>query len=124
MFGVDCTDFRSAVHADRTGYRARMSNAVDGTWALFLPDWDDLSIWGYDSGTSSFFAQLTRNGNSDDNGPDVWITPGPRFPVVTSPAQLQALIADVVGATAADVAVAMNHAVDAQGAPTHYRRSV
>jgi hypothetical protein len=98
-----------------------MSNAVDGMWALFLPGWDGLSVWGYDSGTSSFFAQLTRNGNSDDDGPDVWITPGARFPVVSSPAQLQALIAEVSGATSAAVATAMNHAVDAQGAPAHYR---
>ncbi|MEV0074337.1 hypothetical protein [Amycolatopsis sp. NPDC050768] len=79
---------------------------------------------GYDSGTRSFFARLTRNGNSDDDGPDVWITPGPRFPPVTSTAQLQAVIAQATGAGATDVAAAMNHAVDAQGAPAHYRLPV
>ena len=94
---------------------------VEGTWALLLPGWEDLSIWGYDTGLRSFFAQLTRNGNSDDDGPDVWITPGADFPAVTSPAQLQALIAGATGAKAADVTAAMNHAVDRQGAPSRYR---
>ncbi|MFI6031635.1 hypothetical protein [Amycolatopsis magusensis] len=98
-----------------------MEGAVDGMWGLVLPGWEDRSIWGYDSGTGSFFAQLTRNGNSDDDGPDVWITPGATFPVVTSPVQLQALITNVTGAAATDVIVAMNHAVDRQGAPAHYR---
>uniref|UniRef100_UPI003F495E18 hypothetical protein n=1 Tax=Amycolatopsis sp. CA-096443 TaxID=3239919 RepID=UPI003F495E18 len=90
---------------------------ANARWALPLPGWDDLSTWGYDTGTGTFFAQLTRNGNND--GPDAWITPG--VPAVTTPAQLQALVAESTGAAAADVAQAMNHAVDRQGAPARYR---
>lgn len=88
---------------------------------MFLPGWEDLSIWGYDSGVSSFVAQLTRNGNSDDDGPEVWITPGASYPVVASLALLQGLIANATSVAAADVAAAMNHAVDYQGAPARYR---
>uniref|UniRef100_UPI003F49816A hypothetical protein n=1 Tax=Amycolatopsis sp. CA-096443 TaxID=3239919 RepID=UPI003F49816A len=108
----------------RHGGAFAMDDAIDGTWALALPGWDDLSTWGYDSGTGSFFAQLTRNGNNDDNGPDIWITPGASFPAVTAPAHLRPLIASSTGAAAADVTAAMNHAVDRQGAPARYRLAV
>ncbi|MEU3622807.1 hypothetical protein BS329_09635 [Amycolatopsis coloradensis] len=104
--------------------KVAMEGAGNGMWALVLPGWESLSTWGYDSGIGSFFAQLPRNGNSDDDGPDVWITPGAGFPVVTSPAQLQALIASSTGTATADVTSAMNHAVDRQGAPAHYRLTV
>lgn len=93
---------------------------VGGTWGLLLDGWEGLSIWGFDAGTGSFFAQLTRNGNTDENGPDVWITPG-RYPTITNPSELANLIARATGATAAAVAAAMNHAVEHQGAPAHYR---
>ncbi|MEV4416320.1 hypothetical protein [Catellatospora sp. NPDC049609] len=45
-----------------------MQDSVNGLW---LEGWDDKSVWGYDTGTQSYFAQLTRNGNSDDDGPDI-----------------------------------------------------
>ncbi|WP_157181404.1 hypothetical protein [Actinopolymorpha alba] len=48
----------------------------DSIYPLFLDGWDNLSTWGRDNGI--WYAQLTRNGNSDDDGPDVWITP-PRY---------------------------------------------
>lgn len=38
--------------------------------------WADFSTWGYDSGMGSFYAQLTCDTSSDDDGPDVWVTPG------------------------------------------------
>jgi len=97
-----------------------VTDLIEGTWALLLPGWDDMSTWGYDSGTGSFFAQLTNNNSSDDDGPDVWITPG-QYPVISNPGQLQTQIAGATGATASVVAEAMNDAIDDQGAPPQYR---
>lgn len=100
-----------------------MSDFTEGSWALPLEGWDQLSTWGYDSGHASFFAQLTQNGRSDADGPQVWITPG-RYPVMTNPDQLLTTIATATGAPPAAVAKTMNHAVDAQGAPAQLRVSV
>lgn len=36
-------------------------------YALLLPGWDQLSIWGADQ--DYLYAQVTRNDNSDDDGP-------------------------------------------------------
>ncbi len=62
---------------------------------LGVPGWENFSTWGYDSGTGSFYAQLTHNSSSDDNGPDVWITAG-TGPVVASADALAELIAQAV----------------------------
>ncbi len=40
---------------------------------LDLPGWDEQSIWGYDEGIGSFFAQLWRNGSRSDE-PEVWLS--------------------------------------------------
>jgi hypothetical protein len=56
---------------DRSGYGAGMSDFADSFWALPLDGWDELSTWGFDTGQASFFAQLTQNGRSDDDGPQV-----------------------------------------------------
>lgn len=96
-----------------------MSN---GPWALVLPGWEDLSTWGYDDGIGSFYAQLTRNGGNDDNGPEVWITP-PRYPAITRSAQLATLITQTTGAAFTDVREALNDAVTSQGAPATFRVS-
>lgn len=50
----------------------RLHDAVD------LSGWEHRSIWGWDDGTSSFFAQLWRNDSTSDE-PDVWLT-GARKP--------------------------------------------
>jgi len=50
----------------------RLHDAVD------LPGWERRSIWGWDEGTSSFYAQLWRNDSTSD-APDVWLT-GARKP--------------------------------------------
>ena len=63
-------------------------------YALLLPGWDQLSIWGADQ--DHLYAQVTRNGNSDDDGPDVWITP-PRYPVYRHPRELGQAISQVTG---------------------------
>jgi hypothetical protein len=41
--------------------------------AIDLPGWDEQSVWGYDEGTSSFFAQLWTNGSSSD-APEIWLS--------------------------------------------------
>jgi hypothetical protein len=65
-------------------------------YPLLLDGWDDTSTWGEDGGY--LYAQLTRNGVADDNGPEVWITP-PRYPVVYTAPELARVIAQ---ATAID----------------------
>lgn len=43
-----------------------------------LPGWEHQSIWGWDEGTGSFYAQLWRNSSTSD-APEVWLT-GARKP--------------------------------------------
>jgi hypothetical protein len=74
---------------------------------LALQGWDELSTWGYDDQLASFYAQLTRNGNSDDDGPEIWLSP-PRYPVLASEAQLRAAIAECTGTPVEDVARALS----------------
>lgn len=57
-------------HTVRPG--VRLHDAVD------LSGWEQRSIWGWDEGTSSFYAQLWRNGSTSE-APDVWLT-GARKP--------------------------------------------
>jgi hypothetical protein len=88
-------------------------------FALELDGWDELSTWGYDEGLGCLYAQLTRNGGSDDNGPEIWITP-PQFPVITSPAVLAKTIAEATKTPLAKVQAALNDAVTTQGAPESF----
>ena len=101
-------------------------------YMLDLPGWDGLSIWGWDDGLGCFYAQLTRNGNSDDDGPDVWITPGPRFTTITEIDALATTISTAIGVGALEVRVAMNSGLAVSGRapafpvdpdPTRARRS-
>ncbi len=41
--------------------------------ALWLPGWSDQSIWGYDEQMDTFFAQLWRDDDANDD-PTVWIS--------------------------------------------------
>lgn len=41
--------------------------------ALCLPGWSDQSIWGYDEQMDTYFAQLWRDGDRNDE-PTVWIS--------------------------------------------------
>ena len=61
----------------------------------------------------SFYAQLTRNGHSDDDGPDVWITPGSSWPAIHHADVLAELIAEATGAPLQDVRAAMDADPDA-----------
>lgn len=80
-------------------------------YPVFLDGWDQHSIWGWDSSIPSYYAQLTRNGNSDDNGPDIWITP-PVYPQMMLPETLAAAIAAATGADLNTVQTAMNESLD------------
>lgn len=57
-------------HDARPGYA--LHDAID------LAGWDDRSIWGWDDGTGSFYAQLWRNGSTSD-APGIWLS-GARKP--------------------------------------------
>ena len=61
--------------------------------ALWLDGWDELSTWGYDDREESYYAQLTRNGGTDDNGPEIWVSTAAGWPAITSPAVLAEVIA-------------------------------
>ena len=80
-------------------------------YAVFLDGWDHRSTWGWDDGMGCFYAQLTRNGESDANGPGIWITP-PTWPQATTATQLATLIAAATGADLHAVQVAMNEGLD------------
>lgn len=82
-----------------------MGDGEMGPFALWLNGWDDQSIWGWDSPTHTLFAQLTRNGSSDADGPDIWVNP--RKPVLM-PETLAKIIAAETGAELAAVHAAMN----------------
>jgi hypothetical protein len=79
-------------------------------YGLLLPGWEELSTWGVDDGY--LYAQLTRNGRSDDDGPEVQITP-PGWPVLHTAAELSAVIARVTGAEPTEVLAAMTPTVSA-----------
>jgi hypothetical protein len=83
-------------------------------YPLALDGWDHLSTWGWDSQLGSLYAQLTRNGNSDDDGPDVWISP-PTWPKITLPELLGEAIAKVTGAEQDAVFAAMSAGLDDEG---------
>jgi hypothetical protein len=84
-------------------------------YMLDLPGWEGLSTWGWDDGLGCFYAQLTRNGNSDDNGPDVWITRG-RYPLtITELTVLAPAIALATGVDVEQVEAAMNSGLAAAG---------
>jgi hypothetical protein len=72
---------------------------------LWLDDWDQQSVWGYDEAVGSHFAQLWRNSDSND-APTVWISGMDRR--FRFPEQLFAEIRSVTGAAAVEVLIAMH----------------
>lgn len=59
------TPDHSRNHTARAGHQ--LHDAVD------LPGWEHQSIWGWNEGTGSFYAQLWRNSSSSD-APEIWLT--------------------------------------------------
>ena len=68
--------------------------------ALWLPGWSEQSTWGYDEQMDTYFAQLWRDGDRNDE-PTVWIS---GCDPIASGLQLAAHIAS---ATEVDVRSAM-----------------
>ena len=104
-------------HGERPGDRAAlapldpfMDYPGGGRRPLFLPGWDDRSVWGFDPPDDAYFAQLWRN-SSTSQGPDIWIcgrghVEGREF-VVTTTHLLAREIAAATGAGLAAVCRAM-----------------
>jgi hypothetical protein len=68
--------------------------------SIDLPGWDDRSIWGYDHGLTSFYAQLWRNPGTG-NAPDIWLSGhDPRYPW---PACIALAIVDATGREPASI---------------------
>lgn len=62
---LDDMEFASRNHGVRPGQH--LHDMID------LPGWEEQSVWGWDPGMSTFYAQLWRNGNAYDR-PDVSIS--------------------------------------------------
>ncbi len=82
-------------------------------YALLLPGWDHTSTWGEDHG--QLYAQVSRNGYDDADGPEFWITP-PCYPLADTTQQLAELIGRVTGADAVSVLQAMSIGARVAGA--------
>jgi hypothetical protein len=91
-------------------------------YGLWLEGWDHSSIWGYDPPLETFYAQLTRDGTSDDDGPEIWITP-PTYPDVRSAGDLALLIAKATGAGLAAGRTAMDPGLRNAGDPEQWLHS-
>ncbi|MBN9791779.1 hypothetical protein DMP17_24700 [Pseudonocardia sp. TMWB2A] len=62
-------------------------------YAFHLEGWEDLSTWGRDEDV--YYAQLIRNDASDDEGPQIWISP-PQY-VIHDITELVRIVASSVG---------------------------
>jgi hypothetical protein len=84
--------------------------------ALWLPGWEHKSVWGWDSGDQSLFAQLYRNGEDDLLPPagKLWVSP-PRYPRTGTTEILAGWIASAAGAPVRDVLTAMADSLGDRG---------
>lgn len=78
-------------------------------YPLMLPGWEDLSTWGAEE--DYLYAQVTRNGLSDDDGPEFWITPH-KWPTCCTVDELSQAISNVTHVDRSDVLRAMAAGVD------------
>lgn len=85
-------------------------------YAVPLEGWQQLSTWGFDDTAGSYYAQLTRNTSSDDDGPDVWITP-PQWPVMYRSSALAQAIAHTTGHDLQTVRDALNASLGSPDSP-------
>ena len=75
-----------------------------GREALWLPGWDNQSVWGFDPPNDAYFAQLWRNAAAHGSDPDIWILgrgtlDGRPFAVTTA----RILAQEVAAATGAEL---------------------
>ena len=82
-----------------------------GRRGLWLPGWEERSVWGFDWQQDAYFAQLWRDPASVDSAPDIWILGRGTFQgqpyAVTTTHLLAKEIAVATGADLAAVARAM-----------------
>jgi hypothetical protein len=82
-----------------------------GRRSLWLPGWEERSVWGFDPQTDVYFAQLWRDPASVGTGPDIWILGRGTFEgrpfAVTTARILAQEIAVATGAELAAVCKAM-----------------
>ena len=78
-------------------------------YPLMLAGWEQTSTWGHD--IDHVYAQVTRNGVPDDDGPEFWITP-PSYPIYRLEHELATAISRVTGAELTFVLRAMAAGVD------------
>jgi hypothetical protein len=84
-------------------------------YGLWLEGWEEQSTWGIDEPLATLYAQLSRNGHSDDYGrPQIWLSP-PAHPVIQRSPQLARLIAEATGTALRTVYDAMNAGLDNHG---------
>ena len=79
--GEQCTDTVAGDHSHCDWHRRTALYVAHGTGLvedfraiLDLPGWENMSIWGFDTGLMSFFAQLHRNNTSPDAPPTIWLS--------------------------------------------------
>ncbi|WP_432906191.1 hypothetical protein ACQP1S_11920 [Micromonospora matsumotoense] len=81
---------------------------------LQLAGWNRQSVWGWDPGAESYYAQLTSNAatfDADEVGPEIWVT-RPTYPRIEHPARLAEVIAAVTGTGVEVVRTAMRDSLD------------
>jgi hypothetical protein len=84
--------------------------------ALLIDGWDHQSTWGFDDEIGSLYAHLTRNCDSVDDGPNVWLTP-PAMPKMLELAMLAQAITHITSAHPAAVHTALNNSLDDTNQP-------
>lgn len=85
-----------------------------GRRGLDLDGWGELSVWGWDEGTGSLFAQLWHDPDDDnyesDEDPEIWISP-PTWEPTGQPVVLAQRIAVAMGRPVKAVLGAMARSV-------------
>ncbi len=79
-------------------------------YALPLPGFEQLSVWGYDDIDRTYFAQLWPNGGDPDDEPDVWLSWSAAYGAIEDPLLLADLIAGETGLSSTEVLTAMAEA--------------
>lgn len=91
---------------------------------LKLDGWNRQSVWGWDPGRETLYAQLTPNSanfDASERGPQIWISP-PRFPVIATPPALAIAIARATGTEITAVRTAMNDSLGSNDHPLWLRQ--
>jgi hypothetical protein len=79
--------------------------------ALYLPGWEEQSVWGWDAQLGTLFAQLWPNGDDSDAPPltipSSWTDRSTRWPPTTRPERLAVCIREATGCSVSAAVHAM-----------------